>query len=153
MFDPSKFQSVSQILYHSGGVLKALAEKITAQQALNTHIKQLLPAEFDGQTIIADLTNGTLILTVPSHEFAMLLNFQKLDLLSCLRTQTRWCGIATIKIQVAPQIKQRGALKKPEMASPCASSLPAEGKDVLRQLLENMHDDKIKHALEQLIKP
>lgn len=96
----SELLELKHYLNDSSTSLGSLLNKCHAIHALDLAVQKILPDNLRGKCHIVNYRQGCAILAAKDHAFAHIFRFKQLDILTELRRDTRWAGIANIKIIV-----------------------------------------------------
>ncbi len=140
-----KTKKTFEILLESGqNQYKTLLDKVNKLHDLNIFVKQYLTSPLVDHCQVANLRQGKLVLAVDSPVWATKLRFYLPELLSTLRQQPRFAGLAGIEVCVAPE-----TLKTTE---PSKITLPGRkmsnaNRKMLLELAVSTKDERLKAAL------
>lgn len=96
-----ELQCIADVINKSNDLSKFI-KQINQLSKINQAVKQYLEPMLANQCQVANLRNGTLILTTSSSIWGHQLRFQEMALLSALRATQEWCGLKAIQSRVAP---------------------------------------------------
>jgi hypothetical protein len=94
-----KEQSIKHWLHQ--GELGNLLTHLEQLNALNAVIQSLLPEQFKGGCRVENVSGACLTLSVNNASLVTLLRYEIPNLLTALRKEPKWAGIASIKCHVA----------------------------------------------------
>ena len=152
MIDPYNKLSLIDILTTSP-TLGEIVNKVEQLAKLNRIVQQKLDPQLKKHCRVANLREGILILSTPSPAFGNLLRFEKISLLTSLRTDPSLCHLKAIEIKVQPPTH---ALLMPERPKhtriPTLSKVSAE---FINNTALTIHSSSLRTALLRLstIKP
>ena len=142
-------QKIAQILLNAP-MLNKLWSKLSNLSKINEAVATFLDPELAKNCQVANLRNGTLILTTTSPAWNHQMRFLKIDLLNKLRKVPEWRGLKAIeiKVQYLPDDKayQQPKVKhKPRLIS-------YENAALLEQTAANIKYPELANRLKQLAK-
>jgi len=139
-------QSFSNLLQASPE-LSSFVDKISQLEKINQILASKLEPELFANCQVANLRDGTLILTTTSPAWNHKLRFCSVDLLSALRSEPQWAGLKSIEVRVdyLPQTPNdtTTSSKNPVVISEQAAA-------ALRGAAKSVSNSKLSKALEGL---
>lgn len=125
------------------GNLLAELQKI---KDLNKAIMPLLPEPFrDCQ--VSRIQQGTVTLDVPNGSMATMLRYELPNILSALRKDKAWMGLASIKTRVAPPVADCASQSPSDQTPEPREKISDNTREHLQDMANSFEDDDLRAAL------
>jgi len=139
-------KTINTVMQSNSGVLHDLVVKSSQLKQLNDSLHRYISADLVEQCKVVEFEQGCLIIAASNGNYATLLRYQVSELLSALRKEPNFYGLASIKIQVAAILKP---IEK-KASSPVERLLPPEASACLLSTAADIDNEALKEALVQL---
>lgn len=112
-----QYKKLSQLL-HSAPDLSKFIAKLGQLEQISHYVAATMEPVMSSQCRVANLRDGTLILSTTSPAWNHKLRFMTVDLLSALRKNPAWCGLKSIEVRVdyLPNTKPNNAPTKKQLS-------------------------------------
>ena len=147
MSTSSKLHSLSHILIESDGPLQPIMAQVKQQQQYTRVVHQLLPASLHDQVMVVNVVEGVLTLGVYSSAVAARVRVQTTELLTALRQEPGWQGLASITLQLLPMPPTR-SIPEPQAREPLSAALKRD----LEAQISSTEDDALRTSMITFLK-
>ncbi len=143
-------QTLAQLIKQST-ILAKFHAKVQNLEQIDQAVKAHLESDLARNCKVANLRNGTLILSTTSPSWNHQIRFLRFELLSKLRSNKEWCGLKAIetKVNLLPNFESysQEQLQKTNM-----KKLSTDNANLIIQATKNIKSEKLINALVKLAK-